>query len=40
MHRRYLNDDGSSEWAATAEELRTLGVSSKKHAIILRKPKL
>lgn len=36
----YLDDDGSPEWAAIAKELRTLGVNSKKHAIIMRKTKL
>ena len=37
---RYLDDDGSSEWTAIAEELRALGVNSKKHAIVMHKPKL
>ena len=37
---RYLDDDGSPEWTAIAEELRALGVNSKKHAIVMHKPKL
>lgn len=37
---RYLDDDGSPEWTAIAEELRALGVNSKRHPIIMRKPQL
>ena len=36
----YLDDDGSEEWKAIADELREIGVSSAKHAIIMIKPKL
>ena len=37
---RYLDDDGSEEWRAIADELREMGVSGTKHPIVMIKPRL
>ena len=36
----YLDDDGTDEWREVAAELQEIGVSSSRHAIVMRKPKL